>query len=130
MYDLPISEVWELISNQEYLSQWLMPGNFKAEIGYSYTFNCKAENDCADGSVFGKVLEANAPYSLSFTWNSQALSQETTVTFSLEETAEGVRFSVLHTGFAIKDREAYEAHLKGWDFHLSETSKIQTLERP
>jgi len=106
-----------------------MPGNFRAEKDYSYTFNCEPNDDCSDGQVFGKVLEVNSPHSISFTWNSQGISKETKVTFQLEELSDGVCFSILHEGFPSADAKAIEAHTTGWNFHLSEIVKIQPIER-
>lgn len=128
-YQLPIRDVWEIITTQAYLSQWLMPGNFKAELGHSYIFNCEPNDTCGDGKVYGEVLEVNPPHSITFTWNSKDVSQETVVEFKLEESSDGVCFNILHKGFATKDQDAIDAHTTGWNFHQSEIEKIQSVER-
>lgn len=129
VYQLPIHEVWEIITSQTYLSQWLMTGNFRPVKGYDYIFNCEPNDDCSDGQVFGKVLDVKAPYSITFTWNSKGISKETTVRFQLEELTEGVCFSILHEGFPVTDAQAIEAHTTGWNFHLSEITKIEHFEK-
>lgn len=117
LYQLTIQKVWEIITDQKYLAQWLMPGTFKAEQGHSYYFECAPSGDDCDDRVFGEVLKVDKPHSITFTWKTDKLEEETEVCFLLEETANGVLFKIEHTGFAAKSTDHFKSHLKGWAHH-------------
>ncbi|MGB0390546.1 MAG: SRPBCC family protein [Salibacteraceae bacterium] len=121
-YQAPVEKVWEIITTQKYLSQWLMPGNFKAEVGHRYEFLCSPPEgeENWDGKVYGVVLEVNSPNSISFTWCNSRLKQDTLVRFILTETESGVLFKVLHEGFGKEDSHEYELHDMGWLHHLAQ----------
>ena len=116
-YNKPIDEVWKYITDQTYLAQWLMPGNFEAIVGQSYRFDCPPdENDCSD-FVFGEILDVQAPHSIQFTWNTTELNNSTVVTFNLKETDNGVIFNITHEGFTDQDNDVREKHEQGWAHH-------------
>jgi len=58
--DAPIEKVWNAISTSDTLASWLMPNNFKLEMGYEFTFRSVPQNGL-DGIVHCKVMEIVAP---------------------------------------------------------------------
>ena len=125
-YQCPIEKVWETVTKQQYLALWLMPGNFKAEKGHQYFFQCSLDEHGWDGKIFGEVLEVKAPYLIRFSWNTQELHKSTIVTFRLEETDQGIRFSIAHDGFAKADQASHAAHAEGWMEHIIALEKYLT----
>lgn len=97
-YDHSINNVWEALTNAEALSTWLMPCNFKAELGYEFEFRTEAKMGF-DGITKCKVLTLEKPHELSFTWSGGGLNN-TIVTFKLESTiASKTKLEFEHSGF-------------------------------
>jgi uncharacterized protein YndB with AHSA1/START domain len=129
LYKTPIENVWEHITDQKKLALWLMPGNFKPEVGHQYHFLCyPAEHACKD-KVFGEVLEVNAPNFIKFSWKTDHFKEDTLVSFSLNETTDGVLFEITHEGFSQSDIIEYDKHVPGWEHHLSQLEKLDQDEK-
>ena len=129
-YQRPIDQVWEIVTDQKYLSQWLMPGNFEAKKGKQFRFDCPPdENECSD-FVNGEVLEVEAPKRIQFTWRTASLAYETIVTFLLDQTEEGVNFQILHEGFAEASIEECDKHLTGWKYHQDLINQLNHEQIP
>ncbi len=94
-----IDNVWRAISNAEELSTWFVRANFKAEVGYQYTFDSLDETeDCS--TIIGEVLSAS-PYVLSYTWIVKTLPETTTtVTWRLEAVEGGTKLHLEHSGIS------------------------------
>ncbi|MFY0599632.1 MAG: SRPBCC domain-containing protein [Cyclobacteriaceae bacterium] len=123
-YQRPIQEVWEIVTNQKYLTQWLMPGNFEPTVGKEYRFDCEPDDDCPD-YVFGEVLSVNEPSEIRFTWKSSHICNTTIVSFILEETEGEVVFKIEHEGFVEQDTATYKQHIEGWAHHQSSIEKLE-----
>jgi len=118
LYDAPINKVWDFITKQEYLTKWLMPGNFTAVEGFDYHFDYEASEDHPAGQIFGKILEVEEPNFIKFSWNYYKLKQSTIVSFILKETEGGVLFSVEHEGFMEGETVEFESFTEGWKRHM------------
>ena len=120
-----IDTVWSAITKAEEISTWFLKADFKAEKGYSYTFTPPDDNDeCT--AITGIVQEAN-PYTLVYTWTMDSLPVITTVSWTLEETNEGTKLVLLHSGIskfpgatAVKMFESFNG---GWIGCLSGLTK-------
>jgi uncharacterized protein YndB with AHSA1/START domain len=98
VYPHPIETVWEAISNRESLSAWLMPtDDFLAVIGHTFHFRTKPALGF-DGVVQCEILEVQAPWRLSFSWQGGPL-QRTVVTFELRSDGHHTHLRLLHQGF-------------------------------
>ena len=66
MFKAPIERVWETVSTSDGIASWFMANDFEPEVGYEFHIQ----------SPFGpspcKVLEIEAPYKLSFSWDRMA----------------------------------------------------------
>ena len=98
LYDYPIEKVWEAISTSEALAQWLMPNNFKLEIGYEFTFQTKPQLGF-DGKIKCKVLDFQIPNKLQFSWQGGPMKKPTVVTFELETEKEKTLLTFTQSGF-------------------------------
>ena len=94
-----IDKVWSAITKAEELSTWFVRANFKAEVGYQYSFDSLDETeDCS--TIIGEVLTAK-PYTLSYTWIVKDIPETTTtVTWRLEAVEGGTKLHLEHSGIS------------------------------
>ncbi|MEU4195446.1 SRPBCC domain-containing protein [Kribbella sp. NPDC026611] len=104
-YPYPIGEVWTVLTDPEYVAQWTTTGQggrpegFAAVPGTKFQFIGKPTIGWA-GIVYCEVVAVDAPRSMRYTWRGDKDSDDVTdVTYLLEETAGGTRFTWEHTGF-------------------------------
>jgi len=94
----PPARVWKALTEQEFLSQWLMPGDFQLKLGQPFTFKTTpipAVN--FDGTILCRVLEIEPERKLKITWGEGNL--DTTVLWELTPEGAGTHLSMLHDGF-------------------------------
>ena len=91
-----IQKVWNAISKGEELTNWFIKADFKAEVGYRYTFSSTGE-DCTE--INGEIKKVT-PYTLEYTWIVANTNVETTVTWVLEETDQGTLLHLEHSGIS------------------------------
>lgn len=104
-YPYPIEEVWAVLTEPEQVAQWTTTGQggrpegFAAAPGTKFRFVGKPTIGWA-GVVYCEVIAVDAPYSMHYTWKGDENTDGVTdVTYLLEETPEGTRFTWRHTGF-------------------------------
>ncbi|MDN5205571.1 SRPBCC domain-containing protein [Fulvivirgaceae bacterium BMA10] len=112
-YQFPISDIWKAISEQEEISKWFIQADFKAEVGYRYTFTYEQTK------VTGEVLEADPVYNLVYTWVVGGTTTITTVRWSLKEQENGTMLTIEHSGFEGYPKESavamFSSSVQGWD---------------
>ncbi len=111
----PIERVWEAITKNDQVSQWLVPTNFKAEVGFNYALQ-DPKQEC--NVVTGTVQHAS-PYRLVYTWiNEDAKDVETLVSWELLEEKGGTLLQMTHSGIANYQDQVHpkmmEAYSGGW----------------
>lgn len=104
-YPYPVEEVWAVLTDPEQVARWTTTGRggrpegFAAVPGTRFRFVGRPTLGWA-GVVFCEVVSVDAPRSLHYTWKGDQDTDEVThVTYRLEETADGTRFTWHHTGF-------------------------------
>lgn len=111
----PVEKVWDAITKAEEISAWFLEADFKAEVGYHYTFNSKGE-ECSP--IIGEIKSAD-PYTLIYTWVVKDSPGETTVKWILEPTHEGTKLYLEHSGISnyLGDTAIamFESFNGGWD---------------
>lgn len=117
VFNHPIETVWDAISKAEEISAWFIQADFKAEVGYQYTFTSEPnEKGCT--TISGVVKEAN-PYVLVYTWIVADTKVETTVTWTLESVDNGTKLHLEHSGISNYEGETaiamFESFNGGWD---------------
>lgn len=105
-YPYPIEEVWAVLTEPEQVAQWTTTGRggrpegFAAIPGTRFRFVGKPTMGWA-GVVYCEVVAVDAPHSLRYTWKGDEDSDDVTdVSYLLERTPEGTRFTWHHTGFS------------------------------
>jgi len=115
IFNHPIETIWSAITKAEEISTWFLEADFKAEIGYKYTFNSSAK-ECSP--IIGEVLSAD-PYTLIYTWIVKDTPAKTTVTWILEPIENGTKLSLEHSGISNYTGETaiamFDSFNGGWD---------------
>ena len=114
-----INKVWDAISTKGGLEAWLMPNDFKAIMGYKFTFQSQPKRGW-DGVVYCEVKELNPPKCLGFTWEGNNMEQY--VSFDLKEVGRNTEFTLTHAGWSEEHMELREIMYDGWGY-LSEGLK-------
>jgi uncharacterized protein YndB with AHSA1/START domain len=118
--------VWRALTNKDELSNWMMmPTNFNPKVGAKFYFQANPNEEWTS-KVTGKVKELDKNEKLSFTWNSDQLSKETLVTFTLSEKENKTKLKLIHSGWEeTEDDENNMRNLynEGWGQRLFENLK-------
>ena len=93
----PPEKVWQLISDNKILSEWLMPNDLAPVVGHKFTFKTKPGPDF-DGVGHCEVLEAIRNQKLVYSWSGGPISNSQ-VSWTLISVPEGTRLLFEHTGF-------------------------------
>ena len=125
-YPYSPEQVWEALTDQSQIGQWLMNGTFEARLGHEFEFWWEHEGQRM-GTTYGKVLELDKPRKLSYTWDwgSDATPGGTLVTFNLEPTASGTKLRFEHTGWVEgKDENVFSGAEHGWGMMLPRIAAV------
>ncbi|MEQ6120886.1 SRPBCC domain-containing protein [Reichenbachiella sp. MALMAid0571] len=122
-YSQNISDVWKAISEAEEISSWFIKADFKAKVGYEYTFT--HENTV----INGKVLKADPVYTLAYTWIVGDTAVETIVTWTLQENEHGTLLTLEHSGISNYPNKQmattmFESFSGGWSSCISNLEKF------
>lgn len=116
----PPEVVWEYLTDPELLALWLMPSDFKPEVGHKFCFKTNPKIKLGfDGTVYCEVLEVEPYKKLSYSWKG-GLSKDnpslnSNVTWTLTPTQGGTVLHLEHKGFkGIKNYLPYFIMNKGW----------------
>ncbi|HEY4282808.1 MAG TPA: SRPBCC domain-containing protein [Chthoniobacterales bacterium] len=96
-YPYPIERVWLALTDSTAIADWLMPNDFKPEIGHKFQFHTDPAPGF-DGTVDCEVIELTPPNRLAFSWKGGGI--DTIATFSLSAVPEGTHLRLEHTGFS------------------------------
>jgi len=104
-YPYPVDEVWQVLTDPVQVAQWTTTGQggrpegFAPVPGTRFRFVGKPTLGWS-GVVYCEVRDVDAPRALHYTWRGDEDSDDVTdVTYLLEATSTGTRFTWKHTGF-------------------------------
>jgi uncharacterized protein YndB with AHSA1/START domain len=133
-YDLPHppAKVWRALTESSLLARWLMPNDFRAEVGHRFEFRAPPMPHW-DGIVRCEVREVDPPRRLRFTWvggsKDAGTYLDTTVTWLLTPTSGGGTLLRLeHAGFMPTNQFAYDGISKGWGGHIRQRMEALLAE--
>ena len=95
-YPHPIERVWEALTDPKALSQWLMPTDFRPEVGHRFTFRTDP-GPGFDGVVRCEVLSIEAPHRMVWSWAGGPI--DTTVVFQLRSRGGSTELHFRQSGF-------------------------------
>ncbi|WP_372404141.1 SRPBCC domain-containing protein [Streptomyces luteireticuli] len=120
----PPAKVWRALTEPELIAQWLMPADFRLEIGHRYTMTSfPRPNTNFSGTVEAEVLAFEPGRMLSLRWAdaSAADAADWTITWTLEPEGRGTRLFLVHEGFDPDDPAQMMARKimgSGWRTHI------------
>jgi len=121
-------QVWDHLTKSELIEQWLMPNNFKLEIGHEFQFTTNPIPDLGlSGTFHCKVIEYKLLQKLVYSWeggltkDSPTLS--TVVEWTLESKEDGTELNLVHSGFTHENETIFGAMYHGWDEHIQKMIK-------
>ena len=126
-FDLPHKpeKVWRAITEPALLSEWLLPVvNLELKRGASFKFRAPPQPGW-DGTVDCRVLDVDAPKTLSYNWVVGDL--DTVVTFTLTPTATGTSLTLVHAGFKPHQKKNWGG--ARWGLKMMGGKLIELLER-
>ncbi|PZG27471.1 ATPase [Spongiactinospora gelatinilytica] len=100
----PPGKVWRALTEPELLARWLMPGDFRLEVGHRYTMEAAAVPVTGfSGTVLAEVLGFEAGRMLRIGWRDAdpagGIEVDWTITWTLESEGTGTRLFLVHEGF-------------------------------
>jgi uncharacterized protein YndB with AHSA1/START domain len=126
-YPHSIEKVWQGLTNEAAISDWLMPARgFVAEVGCRFEMRCTNE-DGEEDTYRCEVLELDPPKRMRWSWvleGNEALGL-TEVEFRLESKGDGTTVTVFHRGD--RDKEMLERFKAGWPFKLDKLAERLSL---
>lgn len=81
-FDVPASTLWRALTDGELLAVWLMPNDFRPEVGHRFTMTTDPA-PLFDGTVHLEVLEIDPPNRMRWSWRGGPI--DTVVTFTVTE---------------------------------------------
>lgn len=103
VYPYPPETVWVALTDPHALAEWLMPNDFKPQLGHEFTFRTDPAPGCGEGLTICKVLEIDPPWTLTLSWQHGPTKKSREfppmrVEFSLTPVGEGTRLELVQTG--------------------------------
>lgn len=100
----PPAKVWRALTEPELIAQWLMPGDFRLEVGHRYTMQARPVGATGfSGVVQAEVLAFEVEKLLRIGWRDAApvdgSGPNWTITWTLQPEGRGTRLFLLHEGF-------------------------------
>jgi uncharacterized protein YndB with AHSA1/START domain len=94
--------VWKALTDPHLLARWLMPNDFKLEVGRRFTFRTEPIPSVRfGGTAYCQVLEFEAEKLLRISWAERGEENglDSTVTWRLQAEGKGTRLFLEHDGF-------------------------------
>lgn len=110
-FDVPATTLWRALTDSELLGAWLMPNDFRPEVGHRFTMTTDPA-PLFDGTVHLEVLEIDPPHRMRWSWKGGPI--DTIVTFTVTELGpRSCRFEFLQDGFRGPGAEFARFFLRG-----------------
>ena len=128
--DAPVTKVWEHITDPPKIAGWLMPNDFEAVVGKVFILDCNVQ-----GKIACVVKEIVPRQKLVYTFTSNAIKVETTVTITLTPEAGGkrTRVTLVHAGWDAlppSEQGIADAFGDGWGSSLERLGERVTTGIP
>jgi uncharacterized protein YndB with AHSA1/START domain len=99
----PPAKVWRALTDSALIARWLMPNDFKLEIGHRFRFQAQPIPQAGFGGTgHSEVLDFEPERMLKISWCAAPEDEsdlDSTVTFTLEPEGTGTRLFLVHDGF-------------------------------
>ncbi|RZQ61951.1 SRPBCC family protein [Amycolatopsis suaedae] len=100
----PPAKVWRVLTEPDLIARWLLPGDFRLEIGHRYTMRAQAMPGTGfSGTIQAEVLDFEEERMLRLGWRDAAedspSTADWTITWTLAAEGTGTRLFLTHDGF-------------------------------
>ncbi|MCP2256569.1 putative conserved protein YndB, AHSA1/START domain [Streptoalloteichus tenebrarius] len=100
----PPAKVWRALTEPELIAKWLMPGDFRLEVGHRYTMRgTPMPGTGFSGTVHAEVLAFEVERMLRVAWRDAdpdgPHAADWTITWTLQPEGRGTRLFLVHDGF-------------------------------
>jgi len=123
-YPHPIGEVWDGLTTNEAISEWLLEtSSFEARVGHRFAMTCLDGSGNLD--VYRcQVLEVDRPNRMVWSWVLSGNEDQglTEVEFLLTATDTGTRVVLKHRGD--RNKEMLERFKDGWPYKLDQLAEV------
>lgn len=92
--EAPVAKVWEHITDPQKIAGWLMPNDFEAMTGKTFTMDCQEQ-----GTITCAVREVVPLQKLVYSFKSKLTKVDTLVTITLAKEGQGTRLTLVHSGW-------------------------------
>lgn len=123
-YPHPPEKLWRALTTPDLIAQWLMPNDFRPEVGHAFTFHARPVAKTGfSGTIACTVLELKPPRLLRISWADAVdpVAMPTEVSWTLQPEGKGTRLSLEHSGFDPDDPTQQLARKfinGGWRSHV------------
>lgn len=119
IYEQSPNEVWEYLTQSELIALWLMPNNFKLEVGRQFQLTTKAMPDLElDGVFHCEVLEIVQFEKLTYSWKGGSgngdFTLDTICEWTLISYKNGTKLNLKHSGFQEHNTDIFIGMTDGW----------------
>lgn len=119
-FSQPPEKVWRALTEPHLISEWLMAGDIKPEVGHEFVFRSSW------GTIDCRVTRVEPPTTLVYTWTSMGL--DSVVTWNLEPSPKGTMLRVEQVGFKPDQQQAYQGAKAGWPRFLDNLERLTMRE--
>jgi uncharacterized protein YndB with AHSA1/START domain len=113
-FEQPVEEVWQAITDPEYLADWIGPAQVDLRPGGRIRID-----DAGGAGIDGEVLEVKEPAVFAFKWDSKEWGDGGPVRFELSEDDGGTLLIFTHVAPAAGFDEFGTKTLAGWHYLLA-----------
>ncbi|MFE5741803.1 SRPBCC family protein [Streptomyces celluloflavus] len=111
----PPAKVWRALTEPGLIARWLMPGDFRLEVGHRYEMTALPRpNANFSGTVIAEVAAYEPERMLRMRWRDadegQGSLADWTITWTLKPEGRGTRLFLVHEGFDPDDPYQVQAH--------------------
>jgi uncharacterized protein YndB with AHSA1/START domain len=113
----PVDRVWRAVTVPELLAEWLLPNDFRPEVGHDFAFT-----NPAVGAISCKVLQIEPGRMIRYAWRAFAL--DSTVTLTLEPQEGGTRLTIRQEGFVPERAQEFHGARAAWTCFLDRLATL------
>lgn len=126
----PPQMVWDYLTKQELIEQWLMKNDFQPVVGHDFQFKAgPLPNYNFDGNIYCKVLEVIPYKKLSYSWKGGpgdgSVTMDSVVTWTLHQKENGTELQLEHSGFEqIESPSIFALMDEGWRKNMNKITGL------